>query len=163
MKKAALCAIVVIIFTMFVSQVYGVPPESPEAFVRRFFKEYLATFEKNYWFDKEKKLSQYFDRNLTSLFLKDEECKKKEQGICNLDFDPIIDAQDYDENIYSTLKVEKVGSASANRIKVTFRNLGTRTTVIYTLRPTEKGWRINNITYPQTHSTLVNILSQKMK
>jgi len=39
-------------------------------------------------------LSNFFDKNLTNLLLKDQECSAKNNGICNIDFNILIHSQD---------------------------------------------------------------------
>jgi hypothetical protein len=135
------------------------PADSPENFIRNLYREHLSQYDKVYWFDNEEKLSKYFDSNLTALFLRDEECKEKTQGICNLDFDPIIDAQDFDNKYPVSLEVKRLNSKSQTRCKVIFSNI-TKRTLIYELRQTKGGWRIVDIIYSNGQS-LKKLLSQK--
>jgi hypothetical protein len=62
-------------------------------------------------FTKKESLAKYFDLQLTNLFIKDFECQKKEQGVCNLDFDPIYDAQDFDKQTTGLKVMSLAGSA----------------------------------------------------
>ena len=157
--KAAFIAILLIIFSAGYSFALDRVSESPEHFIQRLYKEYLADYQQDkYWLDNKEKLLQYFDRNLNSLFLRDEKCKEKEQGICNLDFDPIIDAQDYDEKYPTNVDVKVVNSEFPVKVKVVFTNMGPRT-LIYEIKKTKKGWRISDIIYPEGKS-LKEILSQ---
>lgn len=108
-------------------------------------------------FGKRGSLSMYFDAALTDLFITDAECQQREHGICNLDFDPIYDAQDFGDKTTS-LKVSKV-EGKPGQFAVTFTNIGTRT-LIYTLNKTRDGWRISDIRYSKGGS-LKAILSGK--
>jgi len=110
-------------------------------------------------FTKKESLAKYFDLQLTNLFIKDFECQKKEQGVCNLDFDPIYDAQDFDKQT-TGLKVTRL-AGQPNVFQVTFTNLGTRT-LIYKLKKTSAGWRISDIKYPEGTS-LKELLSSEVK
>lgn len=135
------------------------PADSPENFVRSLYKYHLSHYDKNYWFDNKEKLSKYFDSNLTDQFLRDEKCNNKTQEICNLDFDPIIDAQDLDNKYPATFDVKRLDSKSKTLCKVIFQNI-TKRTIIYKLLRTKLGWRISDIYY-ENGQTLKNILSIK--
>ena len=71
-----------------------------------------AVVERQYWHDKE----------LTALFIKDAECGKLEQGVCNLDFDPVYDAQDFEKT--TNLQIAAV-VGQPDLFNVTFTNIGT--------------------------------------
>jgi Protein of unknown function (DUF3828) len=130
-----------------------------EEFIRALYRFYQPWKEHSYWLDNKEMLSKYFDKELTALFLKDDECTKREQGVCNLDFDPIYDAQDFDKET-KDLKIVSV-SGQPNVFNVTFTNLGTRT-LIYNLKKTPKGWRISDIKYSEGPS-LEEILSREVE
>jgi Protein of unknown function (DUF3828) len=124
----------------------------PGDFLRNLYKLYVPQYNKNiYWFNDEKKLSQYFDSNLTSLFLKEDKCKRRTHEICNLDSDPIIDAQDMDEKYPITYQVKNLDSKTSHRYKVTFTNIEQRT-LVYELVQTKRGWRISDIIYQKGYS-----------
>lgn len=133
--------------------------DSPENFIRSLYRDHLSQYDKKYWFDNKEKLSKYFDSTLTALFLRDEECKNKTQGICNLDFEPIIDAQDLDNKYPVSIEVKRLNYKSQTRCKVIFTNI-TKRTICYELRRTKLGWRVNDITYSNGQS-LKKLLSEK--
>jgi len=157
MKTSVLFAI---IFAVVLTATSSLAAESPEEFLRGLYKMHITSFNKNiYWFDKKKELEKYFDTELSSLFLKDEQCKKKTREICNLDFDPILAAQDFDEKSKLNLKVQKLPDKSKGKYKVTFSNMGT-TTIVYELKQAPGGWRIADVIYTKG-SSLRKILSAK--
>jgi hypothetical protein len=131
---------------------------SPEDFLRSLYRFHQPWTEQRSWFDNKQTLSKYFDKELTALFIKDDECKKREQGICNLDFDPIYDAQDFEKT--TNLQIAAV-AGQPDLFNVTFTNLGTRT-LVYKLTNTPSGWRISDIKYPEGPS-LKEILSREIK
>jgi hypothetical protein len=135
------------------------PADSPEKFIRSLYKYHLSQYDKNYWFDNKEELSKYFDSSLTDLFLHDEECKNETHGICKLDFDPIIDAQDLDNRYPVIFEVKRLNNKSQTRCKVIFTNI-TKRTMFYELRRTRLGWRINDIIYSNGQS-LKRLLSNK--
>jgi hypothetical protein len=157
MKSRVLYAI---ILAVVLSANSSLAAESPEDFLRGLYKMHIGRFKMNiHWFDKKKDVEKYFDTELSSLFLKDEQCKKKTREICNLDFDPILAAQDFDEKGKLNLKVQKLPERTKEKYKVTFNNMGT-TTLVYELKQTSGGWRITDIIYSEG-SPLRKILSGK--
>ena len=129
----------------------------PEQLVQRLYAEHKPQFEQGMDLANQAKLSEYFTPELTALFIADDECVKRTQELCNLGFDPIFAAQDYDDNRESKLDlaVERV-SESPVRVKATFTNLDRRS-LTYELQQTPAGWRISDIAYPESPS-LVAIL-----
>jgi hypothetical protein len=131
---------------------------SPEDFLRSLYRFHQPWKEQPDWFDNKRTLSKYFDKELTALFIKDYECQKREQSVCNLDFDPIYDAQDFEET--TNLQIAAV-AGQPDSFNVTFTNLGTRT-LVYRLTNTPNGWRISDIKYSEG-SSLKELLSQEIK
>ena len=153
---------VLVLFMLFFGIVYsdaGIKStDKPEDLIFKLYKEHQPQNGKAISFDDEKTLSGYFTQELTTLFLRNEECIKRTHEVCNLDMDPIYDAQDYD-NSPLNLEVKKISSKNAPlRFQVTFTNLGRRT-LVYELKETKSGWRISDIIYPSGHS-LREMLSQ---
>jgi len=129
---------------------------SPEDFIRSLYRFHQPGKDTPAWFADKRTLSKYFDKELTTLFLKDDECKKREQGVCNLDFDPIYDGQDFEKETTNLQIAAVVGQPDL--FNVTFTNLGTRT-LVYKLTNTPSGWRISDIKSPEGPS-LKEILSR---
>ena len=132
---------------------------SPEDFLRSVYRFHQPGRDTRDWFGDKRTLSKYFDKELTALFIKDDECVKREHGVCNLDFDPIYDAQDFDKKTTDLQIAAVVGQPDL--FNVTFTNLGTRT-LVYRLTNTPSGWRISDIKYPEGPS-LKEILSREIK
>ncbi len=134
---------------------------SPENHIQRIYADHQP-FNDNgpkINFDDEKILLQYFDNNLTNLFLKDLECKIKSGGVCNINFDPIYDAQNGDGGSLE-LEIKPITDNSNHFFTVSFTNIN-RTSLKYQLIQTEKGWRVSDIIYPSGES-LKKILSQEI-
>jgi hypothetical protein len=129
---------------------------SPEDFIRSLYRFHQPGKDTPAWFADKRTLSKYFDKELTTLFLKDDECKKREQGVCNLDFDPIYEGQDFEKET-TNLQIAAVAGQS-DLFNVTLTNLGTRT-LVYKLTNTPSGWRISDIKYSEGPS-LKEILSR---
>ncbi len=131
------------------------PADSPEQLVSSLYKAFPADSEDVIEWQKKDVLARYFDSRLVDLFLKDQECQKREQGICNLDFMPLYDAQDYEIKEFGVGAFDPVKSTVAVR----FDNFGKPTVLIYQMSQTPGGWRISDIRYKHGHS-LVGILSR---
>jgi hypothetical protein len=137
---------------------YGGGEQTPEQFLRNLYLHDHKPMSKSVIdFAKRESLSKYFDAALTNLFIKDAKCQQRTHEICNLDFDPIYDAQDVDDKT-TGLKISVVKQEPA-QFAVTFTNIGTRT-LTYTLKKTKEGWRISDIRYSKGES-LKTILSGK--
>ena len=132
---------------------------SPEEFLRSLYNFHQPGKETPDWFGDKQTLSKYFDKELTDLFIKDDECAKREEGVCNLDFDPIYAAQDFDKETTNLQIAAAAGQSDS--FNVTFTNLGTRT-LVYKLMNTPSGWRISDIKYSEGPS-LKEILSREIK
>lgn len=132
--------------------------EDPAAIIRLFYQDHPPSHPIDLANSGE--LSKYFTEKLASLFVQDSECATKSESICNLDCDPFIDAQDWDEKIPFKITIEP-GSSGAD---ITYRvgvNV-TRKTLVYHVERTKAGWRISDIAYPAGGS-LVAILSTPIK
>ena len=161
--KIGLIAIFLLIFSVGNTRAQDLTSESPENFIRRIYKEHLDVLYSDFRQDNDclnkKKYSQYFDPNLTMLLIRDDKYTEKHPGeVGDLDFDPIIDAQDFDEKLPVSVVVTKLDSKFPVRIKVVFSNISPRT-IVFELKQTEQGWRISDIIYSDG-SSLVKILSQ---
>ena len=132
---------------------------SPEDFIRALYRFHKPGRDTQDWFGDKQTLSKYFDKELTALFIKNYECEKREQGVGNLDFDPIYDAQDFEKET-TNLRIAPAPD-EPDLFNVTFTNLGTRT-LVYRLTNTPNGWRISDINYPEGPS-LKEILSHEIK
>lgn len=132
--------------------------DKPESLIFRLYEEHQPQKGKEIAFDDDKTLNRYFTPELAALFLRNEECVKRTREVCNLDMDPIFDAQDYDDSSLN-LEVKEIGSKeSILRFSVAFTNLGRRT-LVYEMSKTKSGWRIGDIVYPSKHR-LTELLSQ---
>lgn len=135
------------------------PAQPPEDFVREFFKTYTDSLGDRSWFGDRELMSPWFSEDLTRRFLaNDKACRYGGEDGCGLDFDPIIDAQDFDDDIFSTLHTERIGTGTPARVKVEFMNLGSRATMTYTLVQADDGWRIADVR-SSNYGSLASILS----
>ena len=131
---------------------FSAEPQSPEALIRSIYEHHEPWNKKEINLRNRAVLSKYFDANLVDLFIKDTECVERTREICNLGFDPILDAQDYEDAPKMNLSLKKVAAKKTeSTFAVTFTNLGTRT-LVSMLHATPRGWRVNDIVYRGGHS-----------
>jgi hypothetical protein len=123
----------------------------------KLFKDEDIFHNKSIEWENESETGKYFDSNLARLFRLEEECKIKTKEICNLDMNPVYNAQDYDEN---GIEVEfKNISMRPMIFNVKIKNGDTQNLKYYMVN--EKGnWKISNIEYSDSLS-LKKILSNK--
>jgi hypothetical protein len=151
---------VIILLFLATAVCYGGAEQTPEQFLRDLYlHDHRPMSNRVIDFSKRESVSRYFDSALTNLFIKDAECQERKQEICNLNFDPIYDAQDFEDRT-TGLKISPVKD-EPGKFSVTFTNIGTRT-LIYTLSKTREGWRISEIKYSKGGS-LKAILSGKLE
>lgn len=127
---------------------------SPEDVINRLYRDFSKKGSGSVHVQGREVLSRYFDGRLVDLLIKDQECQKREKGICNLDFMIQYGAQD-DE--ITGLRVGVFDPAKQSS-EVTFRNFGKPQTLIYRMNKSREGWRISDIRYEKGRS-LVELLS----
>ncbi|MCB8820491.1 DUF3828 domain-containing protein [Microvirga rosea] len=130
-----------------------VAPSSPLMAAESTPQQFLTSIYKNYkgsdasgvrW--RGSKAGQYFDAALTKLILQDLKESKGEVG--RIEFDPFVDAQDFD---LDKLDIKIVSQdANAASALVSFNNLGEPHEIAYDLVKTPKGWRIANMTWKRS-------------
>lgn len=140
------------------SQATDTTSNQPENIIFQIYEEHQPMNGKNISFADKKTLRRYFTEELTALFLRDDECIIRTHEVCNLDFDPIYDAQDYEDNSPIKLDVKKISTKPHLCYQVMFTNID-RITLIYELQVTKSGWRISDIIYSSNNS-LKALLSQ---
>lgn len=92
-------------------------------------------------------LAQYFDAELMGLLDEDAACSQKHQAICNLNGDPIYNAQDAQ---ITALKVTP--GTTAGEVVVEFHNFGEPQKLVHRLVDTPQGRRIHDIVYAPDQS-----------
>jgi hypothetical protein len=130
---------------------------NPESIIFKLYEEHRPQNGKGISFNDRKTLSQYFTEDLTTLFLRNAECEKRTHSVCNLNMDPIFNAQDYGNGPLN-LEVKKISSKPQLRYEAKFTNIE-RTSLVIELRKTDVGWRISDIIY-SPKSSLRALLSQ---
>ena len=59
--------------------------------MRALYRIYLPTEAPGLGNEPREVLSKYFDEGLTELFIKDQECRKRYQGMCDMSVDALVE------------------------------------------------------------------------
>ena len=106
-------AIVLMLLTVAASSAVAAG-DDPEEVIRALYKAHRPWEHKQLNLGNRAVLSKYFSPELTKLFLKNaqvgRDCPKGD--LCGLDFDPILGAQDFDDNLNFKLRVTEARPAS---------------------------------------------------
>jgi hypothetical protein len=86
-------------------------------------------------------LSRYLDSELIALLDADLECSRRTSEVCNLNGDPLYNAQD------AQIEDLQVNNAEPGIVRVSFKNFGSAQQVVHRLRQTPDGWRVHDIEY----------------
>src|SRR5256885_15669188 len=81
--------------------------DGPEEVIRALYKAHRPWEHKGLNLRNRAVLSKYFSPELTKLFLKNAQLERDcpEGDLCGLEFDPIIGAQDFDDDLRSNLRI----------------------------------------------------------
>lgn len=100
-------------------------------------------------------IGKYLDKNLGALIT---ENYAKGDYSAALDYDPLVQAQDFDQ-VKATLKLEKQ-TADAATVDAEVDNLGEVTDIKLDLAKTADGWRLSNVRTDEESPSLVDELKQ---
>jgi Protein of unknown function (DUF3828) len=115
------------------------------AFVTAIYNSYKGKDAKGMPLDSERAIRRYFEPQLAGLMAKDQEAAARRGEVGSLDFDPFLDAQDWDVATFDiTVNDTAAGKAQAT---VKFENLGKAMTVTLDLVQLNKTWRIHDISW----------------
>lgn len=98
-------------------------------------------------------LSKYFSPELTKLFLKNAQVERDcpDGDLCGIEFDPMLGAQDFDDNLRFHLRITQGTPPQAHRFEAHFKLFNaakTERVVVFRLVPSKSGWRVDDIIYP---------------
>jgi hypothetical protein len=118
---------------------------SARAFVTDIYDAYKGKDAKGHPLDDERAIRRYFEPSLAALMVKDQKIAAKRGEVGLLDFDPFIDAQDWEiSNFDIAVDDSAPGKASAT---VKFTNFDKAATVRLDLVKVKNDWRIADITW----------------
>ncbi len=138
--------------------------DDPEEVIRALYKAHRPWEHKQLNLGKRAVLSKYFSHELTKLFLKnaqlERDCPKGD--LCGIDFDPILGAQDFDDDLRFNLRITRGSPPQANRFEAHFKLFNeekAEKTVVFQLVQSKNGWRIDDIIYPDDNASLRAVLT----
>jgi hypothetical protein len=111
-------------------------------------------------------LSKYFSPELTKLFLKnaqlERDCPKGD--LCGLDFDPILDAQDFDDHLNFNLRITDAIPPQTGRFEARFKLFNEdkpeyERVLVFQLVQLKNGLRIDDIVYPNDNTSLKAVIT----
>lgn len=119
--------------------------QSARAFVAGIYDAYKGKNGNGHPLDNEGAIRRYFEPSLAAAILKDQRAAARRQEVGTLDFDPFIDAQDWDIDTFD-IAVSDNGLDKATAT-VKFSNLKSDSTVVLDLVKIKGEWKISNITW----------------
>ena len=137
----------------------GAPPlvaadSSAHDFVAAIYDTYVSKDRNGVALDSNAKLQRYFEPSLAALMIKDRNQASRRGEVGTLDFDPFVDAQDWQISDLA-IAMEDAGPAKA-RATVKFKNVDKPSTVVLELVKIGKAWKIRNVTW-QPHEQPDNL------
>jgi hypothetical protein len=118
---------------------------SPRYFVTAIYDPYKGKDAKGTPLDDDAALRRYFEPKLAAAMIKDRRDAKRRQEVGTLDFDPFVDAQDWEIAAFD-IAVSDAGPGKATAT-VKFINSGSSSTVVLDLVKIKSAWKISNITW----------------
>jgi hypothetical protein len=118
---------------------------SAATFVTAIYNAYKGKNAKGVPLDNERVIRRYFEPTLAAAMAKDQKAAARRNEVGLLDFDPFLEAQDWDVNAFDIA----VSDAAAGKAKATvkFVNLGEAMTVVLDLVQVKNDWHIDDITW----------------
>jgi hypothetical protein len=124
---------------------------SATAFITAIYDSYKGKDAKGLPLDSERTIRRYFEPKLATLMTTDQKAAAGRNEVGALDFDPFLDAQDWDVTTFDISVTEAVAGKAQATVK--FVNLGHVMTVVLDLVQVRNAWRIYDITWLQNGKT----------
>lgn len=118
---------------------------SARDFVGAIYDAYKGKDAKGRPLDDDAAIRRYFEPKLAAAMIKDRRAAKRRQEVGTLDFDPFVDAQDWEITAFD-IAVSDTGPGKA-AATVKFANSGSSSTVVLDLINIKSAWKISNITW----------------
>jgi hypothetical protein len=119
--------------------------ESAEAFVAEIYDSYKGKDREGIRIDTDDRARRYFEPSLAAVISKDEKAAARRHDAPTLDWDPFIDAQDFE--ISAVDIAVRYASPDKAVATVKFQNVDQPTTVVLDLVKVKSDWRIADITW----------------
>jgi len=127
---------------------------SAHDFVAAVYNAYLGKDSHGLALDSDAKVRRYFEPSLAALIVKDRKDSARRGKVGTLDFDPFVDAQDWEISALA-IAVEDAGAGKA-RATVKFKNVDKPSAATLDLIKAGKAWKISNVTW-QPHEAPNNL------
>ena len=140
--------------------------DGPEEVIRALYNAHRPWEHKSLNLHDRAVLSKYFSPELTKLFLKnaqlERDCPKGD--LCGLDFDPILDAQDFDDHLNFNLRITDAIPPQTGRFEARFKLFNEdkpeyERVLVFQLVQLKNGWRIDDIVYPNDNTSLKAVIT----
>jgi Protein of unknown function (DUF3828) len=118
---------------------------SAHDFVAAIYATYVGKNGNGITLDNERTIRRYFEASLAALMVKDQKEAARRNEVGALDFDPFVDAQDWDIAAFD-ISVSETGAGKASAT-VKFKNFNKPSTIVLDLANAKNDWRIGNITW----------------
>lgn len=118
---------------------------SARAFVAAIYDAYVGKNGNGIALDGDQMVQHYFEPSLATLILQDQKEAARHQEVGTLDFDPFVDAQDWDIAAFNIAMADK-GSDKASAT-VQFNNFDKPQTVVLDLVKIKNDWKISDISW----------------
>lgn len=118
---------------------------SARDFITAIYEAYKGKDAKGRPLDDDAAISRYFEPKLAAAMIKDRRAAARRKEVGTLDFDPFVDAQDWEITAFD-IAVSDAGPGKASAT-VKFANLDSHSTVVLDLVMIKGAWRISNITW----------------
>ena len=144
--------------------------DRPEEVIRALYKAHRPWEHKELNIRSRAVLSKYFSPELTKLFLKnaqvERDCPKGD--LCGLNFDPILDAQDFDDHLDFKLHITEATPPQTGRFEARFKLFNDEKpeherVLVFQLVQLKNGWRIDDIIYPNDNTSLKEVITALVK
>ncbi len=158
-------ALVLVLLTVVASSAVAAG-DRPEEVIRALYKAHRPWEHKELNLGDRAVLSKYFSPELTNLFLRnaqlERDCPKGD--LCGLDFDPILGAQDFDDNLNFKLRIARSTPPQTGRFEARFKLFNEEKAeqeqvLVFQLLQLKNGWRIDDIIYTGNKASLKAVLT----
>ena len=119
---------------------------SASAFVTAIYNTYKGKDAKGVPLDNERIIRRYFEPTLAAAMAKDQKAAARRNEVGLLDFDPFLEAQDWDVGAFD-IAVSEAAAAGTAKATVKFINQGEAMTVVLDLVQVKNDWRVYDITW----------------
>jgi len=121
------------------------------AFVTAIYSAYKGKDAKGVPLANERIIGRYFEPTLAAAMAKDQKAAARRNEVGLLDFDPFLDAQDWDVSAFEIAVSDAAGGTAKAIVK--FVNEGEAMTVVLDLVQAKNDWRVYDITWVHDDKT----------